>query len=152
MIPKIEHVGVSGKVGAVFEGSDFIKCNGMYFPQKASIQYIKSDGPSFRVEYFIKHVERINEPIPESEFVLELPIGTLFRDSRLDNKKTTHFTVTKDSPIPEGLSAVVLREGDRRTPWFRSWKGAVVIGFGLGVIGLLVLFVSKRVEARRVAS
>ncbi len=151
MIPKIEHVGVSGKVGAVFEGSDFIKCNGMYFPQMASIQYIKSDGPSYRTEFRIKHIERINEPIPESEFVLELPVGTQVRDSR-DGKKSTFFEVTKDSPIPEGLSAVVLREGDRNTPWFRSWKGAVAIGVGLGVIGLLVLFVSKRVQARRVAS
>lgn len=151
MIPKIEHVGVSGKVGALFEGSDFIKCNGMYFPQKASIQYIKSKGQSFRIEYRIKHVERINEAIPESEFVLELPVGTEFHDGH-DNKNSKFFTVNKESPIPEGLNTVVLREGDRNTHWFRSWKGAVAIGVGLGVIGLLVLFVSKRVQTRRVAS
>ena len=47
VIPRLEHIGTSGKTGAVYEGSDFIQCNGYFFPQKASIQYIQSTGPIF---------------------------------------------------------------------------------------------------------
>ena len=150
-ILRIDKVGVSGQIGAVLEASDFSQANGIHLPSRAKIQYFDENGPSFVIQYHIKKIANINEPIPESEFILELPIGTEVHDAR-DKKNSNFFTLTKDSPIPEGLNTVVLREGDRRTPWFRSWKGAVAIGVGLGVIGLLVLFVSKRVQARRLAS
>lgn len=144
-VPRIEHVGVSGKVGAVFEASDFVQYNGIHFPRSARLQYVGPDGPTFAIDYKIERVAAVNEAIPDAEFVVLLPVGTEVADAR-DGKQSIIFEVTDPGSIPASLGDVM--QVERPTAWVRNWKAAVGIGVALGVVALAALFAVLRARGR----
>lgn len=145
-VPRVEHVGTSGAIGAVLDASDFFQSGGFHFPRRARIQYVGPAGPTFATSYKITRVEAVNEAIPDSEFAVLLPVGTEVADAR-DGKQSLIFEVTDPASVPDSLSDVMKTERPSGG-WFRSWKGGVVLGLVLGTAALVALAVIRRVRSK----
>ena len=150
VVPKVEHVGISNKPGKILTAVDFKEYNGVYIPGSARIQNYNEKGPSSHYQYDIIKIADINEPIPESEFILTLPVGTEVADST-SGTTSDFFTVTDDpNTIPDDLlNSIQTPKKSFVERW--GWPGAVGLGILLGLVILGGLYMVRRLRSRRAA-
>lgn len=153
VLPRIEYVSPSGTVATSFESSVFQEyAGGIFIPKRLSMQYYTEKGPGFIMNYELTEVKRINEPIPDREFVLDLPVGTHVADAR----PVTHsipFEIKEKGPLPAGLEG--LEDIITTSPppfWGRNWHTALLVGAGVavGLVGcgfFLRRFLKRRQKA-----
>ncbi len=146
-LPRMEYVGKDGLIETVYYCSDFREvAPGVHLPMKCGYTFSKGGGDhvSFRCEYTILKAEKINEPIPPEDFVMELPPGTYVQDIR--GPQYMHFKVGQKQFTTKDLADVPAMEG---TIFWRTWKGAVLIGLAVGLTLLAAyLLVVRRLRAR----
>ena len=149
-IPRIEHVGISGKPGVVITSTDFTECNGFHIPKKSQITILQNEVPGFTIAYELSSITDINEPIPESEFILTLPVGTEVADST-SGTHSEFFTVSEDpNSIPDDLlNSIQTPRKNFIERW--GWQGAVGVGILLGLMILGGLYMVRRIRSRRAA-
>lgn len=115
-------------------------------PHGCRMQKYDDRVPSFYVEYEITRAARINEPIEDSEFVIQLPVGTKVSDSR-NEKSSTVFVIHGGSPISsEGLESVIPTPPSLVGNHIkgRTWRNALLAGVGGGLLLLVVIYVVSR--------
>jgi hypothetical protein len=133
VVTKIEHVGVEG-LGTVLESGDFIEVNGVRMPRECKLQYFSAQGPQFSAKYTFSEITDINVAIPEKEFVIELPIGTIVADAR-DPKESKFFDVNGPDALPPDLDdGYVLPKGEGAS--YKLWWWAVTGGLVLGLVSV----------------
>ncbi len=124
--------------------------NQVYFPRLTRMEL---RGPAGETEHeqFNITAELINQPIPESEFVIKLPAGTRIRDAR-DTAHVTRFDLTRDSTSVE----LVGRDADQHaSPTFTAtrWNayGLWVLGgvLVIGIVFTLLVIRHMRMRSRR---
>ncbi len=147
-LPRIEHVRLDGSVQARFDSRGFKEVTpGIFFPRECSLQYFGPGGGGAYERVTLKRVEKINEPIPEEDFLVEVPVGTTVGDAR-DVKKPVHFRIAESEPLPvRNLGNVVVVAAKEPS----SWAGNTVLmallmglGFGTLVSAVLYLLVRRR--------
>ena len=82
VLPLIELKSIKGENVLVYQSKQWLEFpNQVYFPRLTRMEL---RGPAGETEHeqFKITAERINQPIPESEFVIKLPAGTRIRDVR----------------------------------------------------------------------
>jgi hypothetical protein len=138
-LPRILYIGMSGRVSASFDCSSFEEvAAGVFLPHKCGAQFFQNRVPTCYVQFNITGTEKINEPIPEQDFIIQLPVGTIVGDSR-SGKGSTIFTIEKAgvslpvSDLSDIISIGPIPGKARYWPWF-----AVGIGVSLG-IGLVIV-------------
>lgn len=145
VLPLIEYVAPDGRVAIEFRSSDFRQVGpSLFWPWHCRRRTFTKEGKEgFFVEYSFTAVERVNEPIPDDEFVIDLPKGTHVNDLRPGANGALYTIgesiVRPPIALPESL--------DMKAPFVdRSWNAAAVIGLAVA-IGLL--FVVHAVVSRR---
>ncbi len=148
VIPRIEHVGVSGAVGTRLDASDFVEVDGFFIPRKAKRQNYDIKGKVvYFEEYEVLNVKDLNRAIDEREFAIEMPVGTEVTDSRYGTGSNI-FVVEKDnSPLSSYEGALIPRQ-NHWASWIRGWEGAVAIGLCLGAL-IVAIVICVRWRARR---
>ncbi len=149
LIPRIEHIGAGGAIGAVMDASDFFQVNGIFVPRKAKLQYLNATGKGFFEQYQITDVKDINEPIEDSAFTIQLPVGTEVADSR-SGKESFFFEVKEGGGLPEDLFEIL--GAIPQPPPSRGWWRAVLLGLGIGVVAVLIFLGWRRLRSRRATS
>jgi hypothetical protein len=143
VLPRIEHLGTEGRQAKVFESTDFVEHkDGVYIPRRCSYQISDSEGPGCFKEFELLDVKSINEAIPTSEFIIEIPDGALVSDAR----SGTHSTLIKikgASSIPEDLTEVIA------LPSYWSWRRTPIWAVTLGIAGGLIALLAWRLLRRR---
>ena len=150
MLPKLEHLTTNGKVAKILSASEFEEYNTLYIPKKARIQLYSNAGPEFMVDYRLSNISDINEPIPESEFILTLPTGTQVADAT--SGTYSEFFLVSDDPnsIPDDLlNSIQTPKKSFIERW--GWQGAVGLGILLGLVILGGLYMVRRLRSRRAA-
>jgi hypothetical protein len=131
-LPRIEYLGKNGMVASSFDSDNFVEpVAGIFIPKRCSKQDFPSQGPKYFAVYDITEVKSVNQPIPDSEFVVQLPVGTHAADNS-SGKSSTVFDIKADGPLPQGLEAVVVRAPPPF--WGRNWHTAAILGFGTGAV------------------
>lgn len=147
VLPRIENVGPDGLIDTVYDSSDFKEsAPGIIIPRYCRIQDYNHRKPGFYVEYEITRVAQLNEQIPDSEFIVHLPAGTLVSDSRA-GKSSIFFEIQQGGPIPEGLEDIIAIKSPPF--WGRNWHSALMVGIGGGVLLLAILVLWRRGLLRR---
>jgi hypothetical protein len=142
---RIQHL--SGEKGQeldqVFHSSDFKEvAPGIFFPNQCKSQsYNETGQPSYYVEYAIHRVEKVNEEIPEEDFIVKLPAGTSVTDAR-SPKEVVSFRVGQIGGIPEDLEEVMQIEGQSSVR--RTWVNAILIGSLVAALIVTSLYVFRR--------
>jgi len=131
VLPRIEHVGPSGKVGSSYECRDYHQYGpGIFLPHYLRNENYKSTGFLSAFEYSIDKVEKINEQIPGEEFGLILPFGTEVMDGRPGHQ--AWYKISEDLPLSTtGLSDV--RVVSSPSFFRRHREFALVVGGTLGL-------------------
>lgn len=142
-LPRCEFLDTKGVVQHRFEASDFVEvANGIFFPKRCESRWTYA--PDLFVTYDIESIEDVNEPIPDSEFVLFLPSGSRVQDIR-GPKNTVIFTVDEFAPIPSDLANVIQTAASAPTGW-----RAIAIGIIAGlVLAAVVLFLLRTYRVRK---
>lgn len=146
-LPRIEYVGRNGKVAASFDSWDFEEhTGGLFLPKRCKMQYYTDKGPGYYLEYEILELKDVNQSIPDSEFVVQLPVGTEVADSR--GKGSIFFVINEKDPIPTDFQDVIAKA---QPPfWGRNWHTALIVGVGAAVVVLgLGYFVRRRLSLRK---
>lgn len=153
VLPRIEHVGVSGIVGMTYDSFDFVEAApGIFLPQKS--QRRNFNGPdgkagTFLIDYRLRDISQINGKIPDSDFVLEIPDGTTVADAR-SGKYSVPYKVEKERPFPVPDVEGVLTQ-ERPPFWGRNWQTAVIVGAVVGMVLAAVAFWLLRRSRSRTA-
>jgi hypothetical protein len=83
VLPRVEHVGFGGGVEQRFEASDFVEAApSIFIPKQFSCQIYNGGKPGHNVRYEITHLEKVNEVLPEEDFILHVPQGAQVSDQR----------------------------------------------------------------------
>jgi hypothetical protein len=125
-LPRIEYADRFGTVHAVFDCSKFEElATGLYFPSRIDIRR-----GIYRQTFDINKIEKLNQPIAESDFVVAIPAGTKVTDNRIGRPSLTVYSVDrKANPLingkpypfaefttsvvyPNGLPELLLKEMD----------------------------------------
>jgi hypothetical protein len=85
-------------------------------------------------------VEKINETIPEEDFVIELPDGTPVSDQR--KSRGTSFTVGQISR--ESLAGLNIQPAPPPSWWGLYWYVAVILGVGTAILAIGFYVVLRR--------
>ncbi len=150
-MPRIDFLSKKEEVIVRYDSSDFVKTpSGIHFPQLCSerlFAYSKTH-PGLR-QYTIKDIEKINEPIPDSEFSVPIPIGTEVIDARSGKGSTRFILSDKEAPPVPGLESIVARD----PPSFlaRNRTTAIVLGLAAGALLVVAAAIVRRVRRRRAA-
>jgi hypothetical protein len=143
VLPRIEHLSPEGDVGTAFDASDFEKTSsGVYLPHQCSLQNYSGGQPAFFCRFRIHRFEKINEQIPESDFILDLPEKARVSDHRTPNGRI--FTVG-EADAPQ-LAAVNIAVAQDPSWWGTYWHYAVILG---ALVGGLALFLYLRFRRKR---
>jgi hypothetical protein len=138
-LPRIEHVGIDGRVATRFDSTDFEEPHaGLFFPRHCSYQNFPEDGSAgYYNRYEILEMNDVNEPIPEESFVVSLPQGTSVTDRR--TAEGADFRIgSLSAGLPSDLARVIHPEGQVPA---RNWTNAGLRGIAIGVLGLLLLVI-----------
>ncbi len=146
-LPRVEYVGRNGMVAASFDSWDFKQYrDGIFIPARCRMQYHSRTGPGFFAEFQIMEASAINESIPDSDFRVELPVGTAVSDSR-PGTHSINFEIKEGGPIPKGLDDVVAVTSLRFWGW--NWYTALLLGAGVGIVLLVSFTLLRRSFLRR---
>jgi hypothetical protein len=93
VMPLIEGRAEDGKTLVSYQSQDFVEFPGnLYFPRRTRMELSSPSGAGI-YEQFTITPEQINDPISQSEFAIEIPVGTHVRDER-DETNIRRFVVT----------------------------------------------------------
>jgi hypothetical protein len=143
-VTRIEQLGSQG-LATLIEAGDFIEVNGVFMPRLCKMQYFTPKGAGFFAKYTFSEVTDINAAIKDSDFEIELPVGTIVADAR-KGKGSKSFEVTGPESIPPDLSDVYIPT--RVGGWFNGWREAVILGIGIGVVSAIAVRVIRRRAVR----
>ena len=109
-MPRIEFVSSSGKVAQSYDAMGFEhRGKGIFVAERLRTETYGANGQvTYRGSYTITDVQLVNQPIPDDDFVVRLPIGTNVLDARDPNKSKT-FAIT-DSVLSTELLDVADRD------------------------------------------
>jgi len=122
-LPRIEHVDKFGTVQDQFDFSDFREVA----PEIHVPAICRLGRGNFEQKYHLTKIEKVNESIPNNDFVLSIPAGTSVGDNRPkmkdkvdpDGKRTFSLRdyplrqFRTGAPYPQGFPAGLLKELDR---------------------------------------
>lgn len=141
-LPRYEYVGRDGTVGVRFDAWEFEEAApGVFFPHQCTCQCF-DPAPVYYVDYKITKFEKINEPIPDDDFIIKIPEGTSVHDGRGPTVVAFFAGKTPPPEFDQGLDKLVRFEGESSGFW-RSPTFAILVGVSLGV-GLLAVFIWMR--------
>jgi hypothetical protein len=140
--PLIEHVGLDGAIAASFESKEFREVvPGLFFPKTCRRVARKRAGPLYTIEYRLERIEKVNEPLDNQEFAIQLPIGTEVLDTR--SGRAISYTIREDLPASVmGLQHVDVVEPPSFFQRNRGW--AIAAGSLLGVLVLAGIWLYRR--------
>ena len=140
--PRIDKVGTSGKAGCVNVCREYHEdAPGIFLPRSIREENYSSKGFLSSFEYKIESIQKVNEPIPDSEFRITLPFGTEVIDSRPG--QNAWYKITEDLPLATaGLSDIEVVS----PPSFfrRNRNSALALGCGLGLCLAGVAWLRRR--------
>ena len=144
VLSKIEYLTSLGMPGIVFESKDFVDYQGVaFFPRICRQQSFRADGtPGHFIEYDIERVELLNEKIPESDFRVTLPLGTVVNDARAADGKAI-FTVGEVKSAPQAIADLIeLEKGALPQPFVqqgRKWsRNAIIVVVNASILALIL--------------
>jgi hypothetical protein len=146
VFPRVEHVGVGGASGTRYDSTGFHEvAPGLFLPTVCKVEYCNSKGVMSTFEYRIEKAEKINEPLPDSDFAIQLPVGTDVFDNRPGHEAT--YTISEDLPLSTtGLNNVEVIQPPSVFRRNRAW--AITVGAALGVAILAAVWWRRRKMSR----
>ena len=141
VLPRIEHEGKNRVVDSRFSASEFEEvASGLFFPKRCGFEAFDPDKSlGFWVRYRFHKIQRINQEIPENEFSVTLPTGTLVHDFRPGKPPVMFGVGSPDAPTFGDLEDVAIFPAKRS--WsLRMWRVAVLVGALMGLALLVVYF------------
>jgi hypothetical protein len=145
VLPRVEFAGVGGGVDNRFEASDFVEANpGIFFPKKFSCQIYNQGKPGVNVSYVVTHLEKVNDVIPEEDFILHVPHGAQVSDQRSPVGSEFYRVGENREPLPKDLGDLIVTPSSPKGRWARS-STAIVIGI---LVGLLLVGLYYRARRR----
>jgi len=142
VLSRIEFLGKERALFASYESSDFQKTEaGIYIPKRFRLQEYSTEGPAFFIEYTVHDPIQINQPIPESDFRIMLPVGTEITDSRPGDHSNI-FTVKAGGALPPDVDDDLVIVKSSILGW--NWPTALISGVALGVLCVIVFLVARR--------
>ena len=151
VLPRIELVSLDGAVTQSYEATEFSQvAPGIFFPGKIALNTeLAAGGPSpnrFHVGFTIR-AELVNQAIPESDFVVPLPMSTAVHDAR-DQEHPFAFKlsggITSDTLIDQSVE----QRRTKPTSDLRRWKGAVGVGLFSGSVIAIAFVLTSRWRRR----
>jgi hypothetical protein len=140
--PRIDKVGTTGKAGAVYVCREYHEdAPGIFLPRGIRQEIYSSKEFLSSLEYTIESIQKVNEPIPDSEFRITLPYGTEVIDSRPG--QNAWYKISEDLPLATaGLSDIEVVS----PPSFfrRNRNSALALGCGLGLCLVGVAWLWRR--------
>ena len=147
VLPRIEFLGKDRALFKSYESSDFQKTEpGIYIPKRFRLQVYDSQGPGMFMEYNVHDPIQINQPIPESDFRIMLPVGTEIADSR-PGDHSNMFTVKAGGPLPPDMDDDLVIVKPSILGW--NWPTALISGLALGMLCVIVFLVARRYSCAR---
>jgi hypothetical protein len=133
VLPRADYVSPNGELAVRYECSDFRDVGtGIFFPMKIGMHAFPGKGKrGYGLEYEIKSVEKINDPIPDEAFVVSLPEGTYVSDER--RIPPLSFAV---GSLPGEIGKIARFEATESTK--RRWNVAIRLGVISGLNLLLI--------------
>lgn len=141
VLPLIEMVGKGGIVGHRFEAGDFIETSpGIFIPRRFSHHLYDSEGLVLCEEYIIEHIEKVNEPIPAEDFIIEAPHGSVLVDERpLNESRSYRVGVMLPTDLNDVLPGAV-----PSPPPMRRRSTAIWLGLTVGVLFVCICYFMRR--------
>ena len=131
-MPLIEITAPDGAKVVTYQSSGFLKLpDDIYFPRKSRTEMQLPTGVAWYQQFNITP-EQINQRIPDSDFVIEIPPGTQVRDER-DANRVRRFNTTVASTSAEFVGEVSPKLPEAKAKASRHWvlplAGALVVLF-----------------------
>jgi hypothetical protein len=150
-LPRVEFAGVGGGVADRFDAADFVEvAPGIFIPKRFSEQGYNSEGPMGNIHYEVTRVEKVNEVIPEEDFILQVPRGAIVSDQRSMQHAETFRVGENQVSEPKDIGDLIV-SGAAPSKAFSSWPTAVGIGLAVGLL-LIGLYYLARRRVRRVSA
>lgn len=144
-LPLLEMVGKEGVVGSRFEAEDFIEtAPGIFMPRRFSRHLYDKQGLVNFEKYSLKSVEKVNEPIPAEDFIIEAPRGSTLNDERPLNYSLSYRVGDDPATLPTDLSDVLVGMPPPPHPPLLTRSTAIWLGVGIGVALLTVYYFVRR--------
>jgi hypothetical protein len=140
VLPKVELLSPDRHLAQSYECAQFEEgCPGVYVPRKLWTENCREDGsPNYRAEFNL-NASLINQPIPASEFRVDLPSGTRVQDAR-EPGSVVAFQLTSRS---NSLS-LPSHEARDATRGLGPWRNSIVLGLAVGSIASVSLMLAAR--------
>ncbi len=153
VLPRIEFLGGGGKVMDEYQAEGFHEvAQGLYFPTTMSCNVYNSHGLVQTTLYRLTAVSHINEPIPDSEFQIDIPRGTTVMDERSGKSALIYRTgdVGLPADVASELGDVMSMPPNSVQANSMAWWEILAAGFVAGcVLFALYLIVLPRLYRRR---
>ena len=98
--------------------------------------------PRYRCEFVVRY-ELINQPIPDRDFIVDLPPRTRVQDAREPGRAINFRLVENRS------STNVAGASSAAVPFFDRWRNAIIVGMVIGIIISIGFVVSARRQRHR---
>lgn len=146
VLPRIEMVGKGGALGHLFEAEDFHEATpGVFIPRHFSQHLYDSKGLVYWEEYTINHLEKVNEPIPPEDFIIEAPHGSVLVDER-SLKESRSYRV--GASFPKDLNDILSGMPPSPPSRLRTRFTALQLGLAVGAIVLAGIYFFRRWSKR----
>jgi len=145
VLPRIEHLGTSGRVAVRYDSFDFYEvAPGIFFPKRSRWSSYNRTGSTGFSEFKLLKVDKVNEPIADDIFKVYLPVGTIVADGRAGNSSHI-FRIAAAGTLPvDGLDDVVA-VGSPPSDWMRpSVSLALIVGAVVGLVAAAALVLFRR--------
>jgi hypothetical protein len=152
VLPRVEYISTNGTVKVRYEASDFLEAaSAIYIPRRSRYDFYNINGENIghSTEYAISKVDLINDAVPEGDFTVTVPYGSVVADMRPADG-TVSFFVGENSAASYGDLNDIARfqvEQQPRAP-FSTWQVALIVANGV-VLLLAVVFVWRAIRKRR---
>jgi hypothetical protein len=149
VLPRVEFLTPSRQVAQSYDSVDFTEvAPGIHFPQRLWTQTHAAGGSArYRAE-FTTRCEFINQPVPEEDFIVELPLGTRVQDAR-EPGDVIKFELTEPSTSSMLPSLTSASESGLSGRFMDRWRNAVIVGFLIGTVASISFLLAGRNERYR---
>ena len=150
-LPLIECVATGETIAKRMEAEDFIEtAAGIFIPRHFSQHSYDQDGLVYWESYQVKSVEKVNEAIPEEDFVIDVPHGAALSDQR--GEHAASYRVGQDvATLPTDLGDVIAGMPQAPPPPLLTRWTAITVGVGIGVVLLGAYYMVRRRMRRHAA-
>ena len=150
VLPRIEFRTPSERIVQSYDAIDFKEvAPGIYFPKRVWTAAYAADGASrYRAE-FVTRCELVNQPIPQEDFVVEVPIGTQVQDAREAGSVITFQVRDDSSSLRLATHGAVSESIWPSLGFLNRWHNAVIVGLVIGSISSISLLLAARNQRYR---